>query len=106
MRKPKRPRSVPREEVQRIIDACGGAVTWDDIIETAPGRFRPNPESVRRIEALIREKHQHRTDIQNEVDDLTHEVIVLEEKQKKIRALYADTWVPGTLLTTWSPPVE
>lgn len=79
-------------------------MTWDDIIETSPGRFRPSPESVRRIEALIRDKHKQRQEIQNEVDDLTHQVIVHEEKAKKIRALYADTWVPGTLLTTWTPP--
>lgn len=106
MRKPKRPRSVPREEIQRIIDACEGDITWDDVIETAPGRFRPNPASIARIEARFRELNQKRSSIQDQVDDLTHEVIVRQEQVKKIRAMYADTWVPGTLLTTWSPPVE
>lgn len=106
MRKPKRPRSVPREEVQRIIDACGGEVTWDDIMETAPGRFRPKPEAVQRIHDLVLAKHREREHIQNQVDDLTHEVIVAKAKATKIRAMYADVWVPGTLLTTWSPPVE
>lgn len=104
MRKPKRPRSVPREEVQRIIDACGDEVSWDDIIEVSPGRFRPSPEAVARIEAKFRTRttslHRERDDIQNRVDDLTHQLIVLEEEKKK----YAHVWVPGTLLTTWTPP--
>ena len=106
MKKPKRPRSVPREEVQRIIDACGGEVTWDDIIETSPGRFRPNPASVARIEALIRARHQERDMISHEVDDLRHRKSILEEERKKLDQQIQQTWFPATLLTTWTPPEQ
>ena len=101
MRKPKRPRSVPREEIQRIIDFAEGDITWDDVIETAPGRFRPNPASVARIEARFRSLNIKRSDIQDRVDDLTHQVMVLEDE---VQEQYAHVWVPGTLLTTWTPP--
>lgn len=93
MRKPKRPRSVSREEVQRIIDACKGEVTWDDIIETAPGRFRPNAESVARIERRWADLQRERVKLDEKVADIEGEIEELHQKNEV-------TWYAARLKTT------
>lgn len=103
MRKPKRPRSVSREEMQRIIDVTDGDVTWDDVIETNPGRFRPTPEGVARVEENYKRYLKEKAEKDREVEVLTVKRDELREELHQRREELREVWIPARFMSsTWA----